>query len=159
MLAQRKQLHALSPLYCQPDDEKTDSGFYYWGVVARKKYYQMLTDRVSGKAGELVAGLTEVGADVVALPVIAIADPAEVGVLDEFAGRAGDYDWIVFSSANAVDRFVGLLRDGRALGPRRVRAGGDELGRTRRWTTRSGPVELFHVVGLHRGAFGGVTPW
>jgi hypothetical protein len=59
MLAQRKQLHALSPLYCQPDDAKSDSGFYYWGVVARKAYYQKLADRISGKTGDLVAILPE----------------------------------------------------------------------------------------------------
>jgi hypothetical protein len=59
MLAQRKQLHALSPMYFEPDDAKTDSGFYYWGVVARKQYYQKLADRVSGKTGELVAILPE----------------------------------------------------------------------------------------------------
>jgi hypothetical protein len=71
MLAQRKALHALSPLYFQPDDGKieygkkeefkpnSESGFYYWGLVARKYYYQKLADRVSGKTGEMVAVLPE----------------------------------------------------------------------------------------------------
>ncbi len=36
------------------------------------------------------------------------------------AEHARTYDWIVFTSANAVDRFVGLLRDGRALGRARL---------------------------------------
>jgi hypothetical protein len=59
MLEQRRQLHALSPFYFQPDDAKSDSGFYYWGVVARKAYYQQLADRTSGKTGDLVAILPE----------------------------------------------------------------------------------------------------
>jgi hypothetical protein len=59
MLEQRKQLSALSPFYCQPDDAKPESGFYYWGVVARRDYYQNLADRTSGKTGELVAILPE----------------------------------------------------------------------------------------------------
>jgi hypothetical protein len=59
MLEQRRQLHALSPFYFQPDDAKPDSGFYYWGIVARRAYYQKLADQVSGKAGELVAVLPE----------------------------------------------------------------------------------------------------
>jgi uroporphyrinogen III methyltransferase/synthase len=84
----------------------------------------VVVTRPRAQAEELVAGLTEASADVVALPVIAIADSAEVGVLEELAGRAGDYDWIVFSSANAVDRFVGFLRDGRALGGVRLAAVG-----------------------------------
>jgi hypothetical protein len=59
MLEQRKQLHALSPFYCQPDDAKAESGFYYWGVAARRDYYQNLADRLSGKTGDLVAVLPE----------------------------------------------------------------------------------------------------
>jgi hypothetical protein len=59
MLEQRRRLHALSPFYCQPEDSKPESGFYYWGLVARKKYYQQLADRVSGKTGELVLVLPE----------------------------------------------------------------------------------------------------
>jgi hypothetical protein len=59
MLARRRALHAISPFFFQPDDDKPESGFYYWGVVARKKYYQKLADRTSGKAGKLVAVLPE----------------------------------------------------------------------------------------------------
>jgi hypothetical protein len=59
MLEQRRQLAALSPLFCTPEDSKPESGFYYWSLVARKTYYQKLADRVSGKTGSLVAVLPE----------------------------------------------------------------------------------------------------
>jgi hypothetical protein len=59
MLAQRRQLNALSPFYFAADDAKSDSGFYYWGVVARKAYYQKLADQTTGKTGDLVAVLPE----------------------------------------------------------------------------------------------------
>jgi hypothetical protein len=59
MLASRKQLHDLSPLHCTPDDATIESGFYYWGVVARKKYYQQLADRTTGKDGNLVVVLPQ----------------------------------------------------------------------------------------------------
>jgi hypothetical protein len=59
MLQRRQQLHALSPFYFVPDDSKPESGFYYWGLVARKAYYQKLADRVSGMTGELIAILPE----------------------------------------------------------------------------------------------------
>jgi hypothetical protein len=59
MLAQRKALHALSSFYCEPDDAKPESGFYYWGLGARKAYYHKLADRVTGKTGDLVAVLAE----------------------------------------------------------------------------------------------------
>jgi hypothetical protein len=59
MLAQRAQLAALSPFYCQPDDKKADSGFYYWGLNARRDYYQKLAERTTGKTGQMVAVLPE----------------------------------------------------------------------------------------------------
>jgi hypothetical protein len=59
MLEQRRQLHALSPFYCMPDDKKAESGFYYWGLNARRDYYQKLADLTTGKAGDLVAVLPE----------------------------------------------------------------------------------------------------
>ncbi|NQU09666.1 DUF4838 domain-containing protein [bacterium] len=59
MLAQRRELAALSRFYTQPDDETSASGFYYWGIVARKKYYQRLADLTSGKTGTLVAKLPD----------------------------------------------------------------------------------------------------
>jgi hypothetical protein len=59
MLAQRRQLHALSSFYCMPDDKKADSGFYYWGINARRDYYRKLADRTTGKTGELIAVLPE----------------------------------------------------------------------------------------------------
>jgi hypothetical protein len=59
MLQQRQALHALSPFLFLPDDAKPESGFYYWGIVARKAYYQKLADLTSGKTGQLVAVLPE----------------------------------------------------------------------------------------------------
>ncbi|HXQ58688.1 MAG TPA: uroporphyrinogen-III C-methyltransferase [Acidimicrobiales bacterium] len=76
------------------------------------------------QAEGLVAGLAGAGASVIMLPVIAVADAADGGPLDEAAGRADRYDWIVFTSVNAVDRFVSRLRDGRALGRVRLAAVG-----------------------------------
>jgi len=61
MLEQRKQLSAISLFFCTPDDagNKLESGFYYWGLVARKAYYQKLADRLSGKTGTRIALLPE----------------------------------------------------------------------------------------------------
>ena len=84
----------------------------------------VVVTRPRGLSEELVAGLAGAGASVVVLPVIAIADPVDDGALSGAAGRAGEYDWIVFTSVNAVERFVGRLRDGRALGGARLAAVG-----------------------------------
>lgn len=57
MLLQRKKLSELSLFYCQPDDADLTSGFYYWGVVERKNYYQKLADLTTGKTGDLIRKL------------------------------------------------------------------------------------------------------
>jgi uroporphyrinogen III methyltransferase/synthase len=76
----------------------------------------VVVTRPRERSDDLVSGLAAAGAEVVVLPVIAITDPLDPGPLEEAAGRVGEYDWVVFSSVNAVDRFLPLLRDGRALG-------------------------------------------
>ncbi|MEK7858934.1 MAG: DUF4838 domain-containing protein [Elusimicrobiota bacterium] len=59
MLARRKELASLSRWYTQADDASPSSGFFYWGIVARKKYYQRLASETSGKQGDLVTLLPE----------------------------------------------------------------------------------------------------
>jgi len=51
--------------------------------------------------------------------VQSILDPADGGAaLRAAAARVADYDWVVFTSANAVARFMDKLRDARAFGSR-----------------------------------------
>ena len=69
----------------------------------------VVVTRPRAQSGELVSGLAGAGADVIVLPVMAVAAPIDPGPLQSAAERAGDYAWIVFTSANAVDRFVSLL--------------------------------------------------
>ena len=58
------------------------------------------------------------GAEAIEAPMIRIEPPEDYGPLDEACARVGDFDWIIFSSANAVDAFIErLLR-----GPRDLRA-------------------------------------
>jgi uroporphyrinogen-III synthase len=77
----------------------------------------VVVTRARAQASSLVARLTDLGADVVELPVIAIEDPDDAGAaLVAAADRAltGDYEWVVVTSANAVVRLIDVL-DGRAM--------------------------------------------
>jgi uroporphyrinogen III methyltransferase/synthase len=69
---------------------------------------------------ELVERLEAMGAEAIEAPMIRILPPEDDGPLEEACARAGDFDWIIFSSANAVDAFIGRLLAGpadlRALG-------------------------------------------
>ena len=59
MMDHRKELHGIHSFYCMPHEDNLQSGVYYWGVVARAKYYDSLADRLSGKTGTKVALLAE----------------------------------------------------------------------------------------------------
>jgi uroporphyrinogen III methyltransferase/synthase len=88
---------------------------------------RIIVTRAREQASGLVERLHELGAATVELPVIEIGEPADGGeALRASAGRVGDYDWVAFTSANAVSRFFAALgavgADTRALGGRRVAA-------------------------------------
>lgn len=84
---------------------------------------RVLVTRPREQAAELVDLLTALGADPVEAPMIRIAPAEDPGPLLDAAANAAAFDWIVFSSANAVDAFMMAFLDGardlRALhGPR-----------------------------------------
>lgn len=80
---------------------------------------RVLVTRPREQAAELVDLLEAAGAEALEAPLIRILPPADYAPLDEACRTAGEYDWIIFSSANAIDAFFGRLRaaglDARAL--------------------------------------------
>jgi uroporphyrinogen-III synthase len=72
----------------------------------------------------LCARLAEMGATVVELPLIEVAPPAETAPLDGALRRLESYDWVLFTSANAVravsDRITDLGLAERALTSRKI---------------------------------------
>jgi len=86
---------------------------------------RVIVTRARAQVSELADRLQELGAEVVQLPVITIADPQDAGVaLRDAAARVSTYDWVVVSSANAVQRLAAELRDARAWGAARIAAVG-----------------------------------
>jgi uroporphyrinogen III methyltransferase/synthase len=73
---------------------------------------RVLVTRPREQAAELVDRLGAMGADAIEAPMIRIAPPDDYGPLDDACARAGDFDWIVFSSANAADMFMARLLKG-----------------------------------------------
>lgn len=67
---------------------------------------RIVVTRSREQAAELVDMLEERGAEAIQAPTIRIAPPEDVQALDRAAAEAGAYDWIVFTSANAVDYFM-----------------------------------------------------
>jgi uroporphyrinogen III methyltransferase / synthase len=65
--------------------------------------------RAAHQAEELARPLRERGAEAILLPVIGIAPPEDAEPLRS-AIRTDEYDWIIFTSANAVSVFAAELR-------------------------------------------------
>ena len=85
----------------------------------------VVVTRSGSRARGLVDALERAGAVTVELPLTRQVDAADGGAaLRSVASAAGDYRWIVFTSLNAVDRFVAELRDARAFGSASVAAVG-----------------------------------
>ena len=84
---------------------------------------RVVVTRARHQAGELSRRLRTAGAGVVELATIAVVDPADGGAaMGEAAGRAATHDWVVFTSANAVERFLARLRDARGFGSAHIAA-------------------------------------
>jgi uroporphyrinogen-III synthase len=63
---------------------------------------RIVVTRASHQAEELAAPLRQLGAEVILLPVIAIVPPADPRPLKTAAAQLNQYDWVIFTSANAV---------------------------------------------------------
>jgi uroporphyrinogen III methyltransferase/synthase len=75
---------------------------------------------VATRSGDRAAGLTNAleraGAVVVKLPLTRTVDPADGGdAVRAAAASLATFDWVVFTSQNAVDRLMAEVRDARAL--------------------------------------------
>ena len=98
---------------------------------------RILVTRPKEQARDLVMRLEAMGADAVEAPMIRIVPPEDFAPLDAAVARVHEFDWVVFTSANAVDAFTERLlagpRDLRALGGVRLcvvgPATGDRLAR------------------------------
>lgn len=71
----------------------------------------VLVTRARAQASALTARLEELGADVVEMPAIELVEPDDkYAALDEAIGELETYDWLIFTSANGVDRFFRRLK-------------------------------------------------
>ncbi len=70
----------------------------------------IVVTRAVDQAEELIALLKGTGAEVIHLPVIKIVEPKSWVAFDREAARIDVYDWVIFSSANAVRFFCNRLK-------------------------------------------------
>jgi uroporphyrinogen-III synthase len=88
-----------------------------WSVVVTRPAHQ---------SGALANALQDHGAHVVAIPTITIEAPTDGGAqLRAAARRLSSFDWIVFTSENAVERFAREVDDASSFAAVRVAAIGE----------------------------------
>ncbi len=89
---------------------------------------RIVVTRTREQASELGEKLAALGADVMSLPTIRIADPTDRRDFAEAIVDAPHYDWLIFSSPNGVKRFFAaffaVYEDIRELGGARIAAVG-----------------------------------
>lgn len=77
---------------------------------------RVVVTRSREQASALSEKLADLGAEVIEFPVIKIVPPADWAPVDEAVDKMASYDWLIFTSANGVDRFVlHLLESGRDI--------------------------------------------
>jgi uroporphyrinogen III methyltransferase/synthase len=79
----------------------------------------IVVTRARGQSAEFNASLRQLGASVLEFPTIEIRPALDYGPLDRAIEALDQYDWLIFTSANGVERFIARLdaseRDLRAL--------------------------------------------
>lgn len=69
---------------------------------------RVVVTRAEHQAQGLVAALEEVGARAELFPLLKVIPPKDLRPLERAAAELGLYDWLVFTSANAVEAFLPL---------------------------------------------------
>lgn len=95
---------------------------------------RILVTRSRTQASELVRALEDLGGEAVEFPLIEVQPPASYDLLDEAIGQLQSFDWVVFTSTNAVEFFLGRVMalgfDLRLLGGLRLAAVGKATARS-----------------------------
>jgi len=125
---------------------------------------RLLVPRPSGQAERTAKAIRARGGDPVVLPLIAIEPPPDVAALERAASSVRDYDCVLFTSENGVERFFAALRrlrqDARAFGNARLGVIGPRTADAlRRYGLEPDVVAEEHVgEGLARDILAGGVP-
>ena len=71
---------------------------------------RIVVTRPRTQSGELARRLSELGAEVIEFPTIAIEPPTDYAPMDRAIEQLNQYDWLFFTSVNGVQSFFDRLR-------------------------------------------------
>jgi uroporphyrinogen III methyltransferase/synthase len=76
---------------------------------------RVIVTRAHEQSGDLITHLTELGAMAIEIPMIEMVAPEDTWLLDICIERLESYDWIIFTSTNAVMFFFARIEDVRRI--------------------------------------------
>ncbi len=108
----------------QAEDERRTSLLIVGAVADLREHLQwfdrrplfgkrIVVTRPRDQARELVERIEEAGAEAIEAPMVTSEPPEDDTMLTDAAERAGEFDWIVFTTATAVESFLRVLLAGR----------------------------------------------
>lgn len=71
---------------------------------------RIVVTRAREQSGELCERLQELGAEVISLPLVRFLEPEDTTDLDQAIRSLATFDWLIFTSANAVSFFLDRCR-------------------------------------------------
>jgi uroporphyrinogen-III synthase len=89
--------------------------------MSPQRSLRVLITRPTGHGGELRERLEHLGATVLEIPALEILPPDDSSGLDNALDHLQRYDWIAFTSRNAVDFFLGRAAERSVLLPTEIR--------------------------------------
>lgn len=112
---------------------------------------RIVVTRAPEQAKELVSRLQHLGADVLLLPLVKFADPLDWGEVDRALDSIEDYDWVFFTSQNAVQFFSRRCRE-RGIEPAKIPSRIAAVGPATADAARRENFSVTHVARQFRGA-------
>ena len=71
---------------------------------------RIVITRASAEASDFAARIRALGGEAIEFPTIEMAPPSSYEILDRAIAELGSFDWVIFTSANGVERFVDRMR-------------------------------------------------
>ncbi len=77
---------------------------------------RIVITRAAGDATDFAARIRALGGEAIEFPTIATASPSSYEILDRAIAEIASFDWVIFTSANGVEKFIDRMRtNGRDL--------------------------------------------
>ena len=112
---------------------------------------RIVVTRAIEQAQDLVGQLSSLGAEVFLLPLVRFADPLDWSGVDRALDALHEYDWIFFTSQNAVDSFSRRCRE-RGVAPSKIAPKVAAVGPATADAARREGFSLAHVAQQFRGS-------